>query len=348
MGEAEHWTLYLIDTYILYKIVYIFIIIIASGTAFPSMSEGAGYFMYKFFPAKDWNRYKQQRKWWKAESAKNIVSDAEEAQSGGGSQTYSIKTWSLVLLASVFLVILAILFPSKTIDSFSNITMPSMFEDTILDGNKPDLFSSIFTRAPDDLYTVSANDVEDINFIRDTDAKFKKSNESLAAAKLTLPQGAFENVGKEGFSGVGAKKLCGSKSDLSRELGLSYECPQNLIKQPHHGECHNKTKSPCCQRYCPSINGSNATYHGDAADDWKGRNVAGNPNESNAKNWRCNTESHWIKGVDGSFDCYHKVFQTRTDHVYTLPVSASVAGRSAASGGGVATNAKRITLTGSK
>ena len=99
---------------------------------------GLGYLWYKLYPfPNDVTRFKQHQKWWLEEAAKNRVAVSGE-QEGGGSNKYSLKTWTIVLLWSIFLFIMAILFPKRTKDAFSNVTMPSMFKDSILDTGKSD------------------------------------------------------------------------------------------------------------------------------------------------------------------------------------------------------------------
>lgn len=306
--EKEHWSLYLLDTYILYNLLYLIIVIWLSTRG----GGGLGYLWYKLYPfPNDVTRFKQHRKWWKDEAARNRIAVSGE-QEGGGSNKYSLKTWTIVLLWSIFLFIMAILFPKRTKDAFSNVTMPSMFKDSILDTGKSDseklsfLYRHIWSDSTADKYTVQPEDVEDIEFIRRTDAEYRKSNIDLKD-KIT-----FE---KEGF--VNLKTVCGNSNDSTKLLNKDdqYKCMDGLNMRGEN--CHNKSKSPCCQRYCPSDSGY-GTYH--AGNDQGGitTTLTSRPTNRTAPNWQCNTESVWNQKKK---QCMHILARTPTEQVY-VPVSS--------------------------
>jgi len=316
--EKEHWSLYLVDTYILYNIVYLIILV---GLSVMRRTE-FGYLWYKLGiknPMSDYNAWREHKQFWQDEKTKQeqLVQGEGGKQSGGGSNQYSLKIWAIVLLWSLLLFILAILFPSRTSEKFTNVTMPSMFKDSILDTEKSDsdklgfLFRHIWSPNRNaEKYTVQPHDVEDIEFIRKTDAEFRKSNSSTDGEKFKFSEG-FTNL----------KTVCGSTNDSTKLLDKQnlYRCKDNLILKGEN--CHNKSKSPCCQRYCPSDSGY-GTYH--YGDDQGGHvtTLDRPPNNNIAPNWQCNTESRWdnIKN-----QCMHVTGNIKTDLVYH-PVMENGAG----------------------
>ena len=254
--EKEHWSMYFVDIYIFYNLFYLAILAAISVSNF----EGGNYFLYKLGiknPYYDYLAWRQHKNFWNDEAIKN--KQLNQPQSGGGSNQYSLKTWTIVLLWSLLLFILAILFPSRTSETFTNVTMPSMFKNSILDTGKSDneklgfLFRHIWSPNKNaEKYTVQPHDVEDIEFIRMTDARFKKSNTSTDGAIFDFSEG-FTNL----------KTVCGSTNDSTKLLDKQnlYRCKEGLVLKGEN--CHNKSKSPCCQRYCPSDTGYGTYHYGD-------------------------------------------------------------------------------------
>tara|TARA_Y100000768_G_scaffold307929_6_gene242106 strand:+ start:6629 stop:7687 length:1059 start_codon:yes stop_codon:yes gene_type:complete len=335
-----HWSLYLLDTYILYNMLYLAIII---GFSALDPRKRGEWLWYKISPFNiiDYTRYKEHKNWWANEAAKNRVAvegeEAAKAQAGGGNTKYSLRIWTIVLLFSIFLFIMAILFPSKTKENFSNVTMPSMFKDSILDTGMSDsdklgfLFRHIWSDSTNDKYTVQPHEVDDIKFIRSTDSEFEKSNNALQNYSITFK--------KEGFTNL--KTVCGSSNDSTKLLDIQdqYRCKEGMNMK---GEfCHNKSKSPCCQRYCPSDSGY-GTYH--AGNDQGGHITTLNraPNNITAPDWQCNTESKWDKNTK---QCMHVIARTQTEPVY-LPVMPDGIGGEGGRGGDAGEGTPQISMGG--
>jgi hypothetical protein len=309
----EHWSLYLLDTYIIYNVLYLAVLIGVSM----SSPDRLNYWKYKFLPFKtDFNQFREHKKWWEGEQAK-IITNAN--QSGGGKSKYSLKIWIIVLIWSVFLFIMAVLFPSRTKEHFSNVTMPTMFKDSILDTGKSDsdklgfLFRHVWSDSSKDKYTVQPNDIEDIKFIRETDERFRESN-SILDDEIIIKKENFKV--REGFTEF--KTVCGSTNDATKQLDIldQYRCKDGLNMKGE--KCHNNSKSPCCQRYCPSDSGY-GTYH-------PGNNQGGSPIHLNrpplnqtSPNWQCNTVSEWDAATN---KCMHIVAEIPTDKVY-MPVMSN-------------------------
>ena len=336
MAEQEHWSLMLLDTYILYNAVYLVILICFSAVHFKEKGV-MNYILHvigrtPFGVKKDFKRFQEHQRWWDDEGAKNRVA----TQAGGGNK-YSIKTWTCVLLFSVFLFILAILFPSKTIDNFSTVTMPSMFRDTILDTNKSDgdklkgLFG-LGLGGGKDKYTVSKNDEDDIIFIRKNAENYEKSNqEPFSVANATKE---WDRLSNKSF-----KKVCGNKTDATKKLNEDTgKCEEDGGVRPQGWKCHNLSKSPCCQRYCPAENpqggGNWGTYYAGERQGEEGKIIKKDTLKDRfAKDWQCNTESTWNSDDN---TCRHVTDNLPTDPIYVL-VSGnglSVVGGGGGGGGG--------------
>lgn len=319
--QKEHWSLMLLDTYILYNAFYIFVLICFSvgnkdtKGIMDYIWHISGRSISPWAMQKDLTRFNEHKKWWNDEAAKQRV-----ATQGGGGNTYSIKTWTCVLLFSVFLFILAILFPSKTIDNFSTVTMPSMFRDTILDTNKSNTANIMGLFRQDwgegkEKYTVSQNDEDDIEFIRTNAENYWKSND--------VPDVLMANATKdweewaENSRGEKMKEVCGTKSNFTKLLDEdSGKCKNELHNAGFR--CHNLSQSPCCQRYCPArdpVSNNWGTYYGGANQEETARVIQkGQLNEYYARDWQCNTDSTWDPAADV---CKHEAGDT-TDPVYVL------------------------------
>ena len=281
--SPEHWSLYLIDTYILLKVTYILFIVVLSSTSFSGLTEWGQYMWYKLIgPVFDVDVWRNFNEWASERSAK--APDVTPAATTGGGSRYNINKWMIVLASIVFIIVMAVLFPKQTYESFS-MTMPAMFEDilgnkgetvsggqfdmikgSVLDTEKTDeerlqflaggfLFSEL-----GDKYTVDANALADINFIRDTDAKAQESAISLDNFYTNI----LTSLGKSKFGKLyssGGKsckfwkqpgaQICGEKNDTMKDLKSFKECATPLRMG---SKCHNGYTTPCCQRYCPADN----------------------------------------------------------------------------------------------
>ena len=125
----EHWTLYLVDTYILYKVFSIIVIIVISARG----KGGWEYLWYKIFPdfsLREFNRWRSAKEW-------SVEKNAQQQM--GGANSYSIRTWFIFLLFSIFTFLIAILFPKKTKETLiGSVTSPNMFNNSILDSEQSD------------------------------------------------------------------------------------------------------------------------------------------------------------------------------------------------------------------
>uniref|UniRef100_A0A6C0BY91 Uncharacterized protein n=1 Tax=viral metagenome TaxID=1070528 RepID=A0A6C0BY91_9ZZZZ len=321
--EKEHWSLMLLDTYILYNAFYIFVLILFSVGNWQTKGimdyiwHISGRSISPLAMQKDLTRFNEHKKWWNDEAAKQRV-----ATQGGGGNTYSIKTWTCVLLFSVFLFILAILFPSKTIDNFSTVTMPSMFRDTILDTNKSNTANIMGLFRQDwgegkDKYTVSQNDEDDIEFIRTNAENYRKSNDEPDVLMANATKD-WEEWAEDSRGGEKMKEVCGTKSNFTKLLNEDSGVCKNGLHNAGF-RCHNLSQSPCCQRYCPADIATIATHHwgtyyGGANQEETARVIQKGQLDTHAPDWQCNTDSKWNPTAEV---CEHEAGDT-TAPVYVL------------------------------